>query len=148
MGETVLTVQNGIRCWPRRKPLLVFGTYLGTIIITNQRFLFLSTGGSNFKERLIAGALGRPGGMSIKEQVLTQDLDLSTLHNKGSLEIALDRIDYFEVQGGLWRAPCLLIKFRESTGLARSSYFSYQGAEQDNTGLHNLRTSIEKAKVR
>ena len=94
MEETVLFVSDNMRCWKSPKPgFTKFNTYLGRIIITNQRFLFLSSGGSKLGTILAANLLGGAiiGPLLIGKS-LTKDLELEALQNEGSFALAFDEI--------------------------------------------------------
>ena len=100
--EKLFAVTRPIRYWPREKPgQFKFGSYLGHIVVTDQRFLFLSTGGAGWDEsvgRLVVGGLaGLVLNMTTAGHT-ANDLDFSALKNEGSLALLLSRISHFEAK--------------------------------------------------
>jgi hypothetical protein len=59
--ERLVAVTQPMRYWPRKKPRqFKFGSFLGRIVVTDRRLLFLSTGGPGWDEsiaRLMVGGL-------------------------------------------------------------------------------------------
>ncbi len=94
MEETVLYISDNMRCWNSAKPgFWKWGTHLGRIMVTNQRFLFLSSGGSKMGSILTAGLLAGPllGPLLIGKS-LTNDLEVEALKNEGSFAVPLGEI--------------------------------------------------------
>ncbi len=93
MRENVLRWVDAMMCWPRERPGLANrGSFLGSLVLTNQRLLFLSTGGSRWLNRVLGTAAGSFLGALAVGRALTEDLDLGILGNAGSLEIPLVQI--------------------------------------------------------
>lgn len=96
MEETVRFVSDNMRCWDSAKPgFTKFGTYLGRILVTNQRFIFLSSGGS--KMGTIIGANLLAGGIIgplLIGKSLTRDLELEALNNEGSFAMNFNEITH------------------------------------------------------
>jgi hypothetical protein len=92
-GEVVLYAQDGLQLWNERRPgFSIFGSYVGRVLLTSARFVFLSTGDSGAARRmLVGGALG-PIGALVFGQTPTDDLDERALASEGSLAIPLGRI--------------------------------------------------------
>jgi hypothetical protein len=119
MEETVLFVSDNMRCWDSRKPgFTKFDTYLGRILVTDQRFLFLSSGGSKlgtiFAANLLGGAIIGP---LLIGKSLTKNLELEALQNEGSFAINFDEIDLIDAVRRWDFAGYLTIQFK---GEARS----------------------------
>ncbi|MBC7865635.1 MAG: hypothetical protein IAF38_21855 [Bacteroidia bacterium] len=96
--EVVIYIADNMRCWSSRKPgMTKFGTYLGRIMITNQRFLFVSSGGSKIGAQIGMGlAFGNILGPLMLGKSLTKDLDLSALQKEGSFVHTFDKISTFK----------------------------------------------------
>ena len=61
--EIVLDGIDGIYMWRARKPgWTLFGSHVGRILLTNERFLFLSTGVSGLGKAALLTAIGGPLG--------------------------------------------------------------------------------------
>lgn len=98
MEETVLFVSDNMRCWNSRKPgFTKFDTYLGRILVTNQRFIFLSSGGSKlgsiFAANLLAGGIIGP---LLIGKSLTKNLELEALNNEGSFALTFKEIEFLD----------------------------------------------------
>ena len=98
MEEKVLYISDNMRCWDSAKPgFWKFGTYLGRIVVTDQRFLFLSSGGSKmgslFAANLLAGPLLGP---LMVGKSLTKDLELEALKNEGSFVFTYAEIQHIQ----------------------------------------------------
>ncbi len=98
MEETVLFISDNMRCWNSRKPgFTKFNTYLGRIVVTNQRFVFLSSGGSKLGAILGANLLGGALlGPLILGKSLTKGLELEALSNEGSFDLAFNEITFID----------------------------------------------------
>ncbi len=93
MHEIFRRRMDAMRCWPRERPgLTIRGSYLGSLVLTNQRLLFLSTGGSRWLNRVLEAATGSFLGALAVGKALTEDLDMGILGNAGRLEIPLIQI--------------------------------------------------------
>jgi hypothetical protein len=95
MEETVLFVSDNMRCWNSAKAgFTKFNTYLGKIIVTNQRFIFLSSGVSKLGTIFAANLLGCAiiGPLLIGKS-LTKGLELEALQNEGSYALTFNEIE-------------------------------------------------------
>ena len=93
MDETVTRRETEIYRWdgPKAK-MTLSGTMLGTLVLTGDHLLFLSTGGNDMGRRLRSAAIGGQlaGDLFAKK---TGGLDLAALDNPGSFAIPLGQVD-------------------------------------------------------
>lgn len=59
MEEVLLETKHLQRSPKATPPVFIFGTYLGSLVLTNQRLLFLSSGGAGTQRALTKGLLGQ-----------------------------------------------------------------------------------------
>ncbi|MGA1794160.1 MAG: hypothetical protein ACMUHM_09425 [Thermoplasmatota archaeon] len=99
MEETVINTADRIQMWTGEKPgLTMWDSFVGRLVLTDRRLLFLSTGDSGMKKRIsVSMFVGWIPGLFLGEPK-TKDLDLLALGNKGSLSIDLKDIRSFEVK--------------------------------------------------
>jgi len=91
--ETVVDTFDGLYMWLAAKPgMTMIGTHVGRVLLTNQRFLFLSTGTSGIARGLLFAAAGGPLAGLTLGQTTTDQLDLSALRNEGSLSGRLEHV--------------------------------------------------------
>lgn len=91
--EVVLYAEDGLQLWhARRAGYTIFDSYVGRVVLTSRRLMFLSTGDGGTGRRLAAAALGGPVGAFLFGETPTADLDLRALSSEGSVDIALDAI--------------------------------------------------------
>src|SRR5436190_44242 len=84
--ETVIDVFDHLYMWLAAKPgMTLFGSHVGRVMLTSERFLFLSTGTSGVGKQLLVGAVGGPVASLTLGQTTTDQLDLGALRNEGSL---------------------------------------------------------------
>ena len=92
MDEILITSAMNMRCWEKPKMgWTKFGTTLGHIVVTNKRFLFLSSGKMEFFGRGNIH-IGPHTFMLPMDDVDINNLDLSELGNIGSLDIPLTQV--------------------------------------------------------
>lgn len=92
-GEVVLFAQDGLQLWRERRPgFTIFGSYVGRVLLTSSRLLFLSAGDSGATRRLLAGAALGPIGLLVFGETPTADLDERALEAEGSLAVPLGAI--------------------------------------------------------
>lgn len=117
MSDTVLKVTDGLHLWEKPKPgATIVGAYLGRLILTDSRLLFLSTGSSGAARAIATGLLLGHAGRLVLGKTRTDELDLSALENVGSLDIPLGRITQHEVGGAWWSTPHLKIQYMDKGG--------------------------------
>ena len=94
--EVVLYAQRDLFRWNGPKAgFFLFGTLLGTVVITSRRFLFLSTGQSGLTGQfdVLASNVKMVFG-----QTPASELNLEALANEGSIELPLHRVRSVEVK--------------------------------------------------
>jgi len=92
VGETVVRSESEVYRWEGPKARMTLsGTMLGTLVLTDERLLFLSTGGNDAARRVRAAALGGAlaGELAASR---TGALDLSALDAPGSFAVPLDQV--------------------------------------------------------
>ena len=90
--EAVVDALDGLYMWRAGRPgVALLGSHVGRVLLTNHRFLFLSTGARGVSRDLLFTA---DGGLTMLTfgQTTTDLLDLSALRNEGSLSGRLDHI--------------------------------------------------------
>lgn len=129
MEETVLLLSDNMRMYEREAPSeLRVKTWLGRIMLTNQRFLFLSSGGNKLIEVISTKAL--PGGLLgglVLGGSLTNTLNLNALDNEGSIDIPLERIRRCQTA---WKFPMvwyLALGFSDEEGVVARSFMQDRG---------------------
>ena len=94
--EKIIFISERMRLYNRAKPTETrIGTFLGKLIITSERFLFLSSGSSKILSEMVSNKLilgGLIGELFFGES-LTKDLNLKALKNDGSIAVGLDEIE-------------------------------------------------------
>jgi len=99
MEEIVINIADKIYVWPREKPdLKVLDTFVGRLILTNRRLLFLSTGTSGVEKRFTTSLVLGPLLGQVLGDTKTKYMDLSALQNKGSLSLELKDVRSCEVK--------------------------------------------------
>lgn len=120
MNENVQIRLGSIRCWAREDaPVLVIGSKVGSLVLTEQRLLFLSTGRSEILGRASRGLLW--GG--VKGQKLTDPLNFSDLENAGSLSVPIDNIAHCEAKRRWDGGAYLSLSYHDDQG--RTCYRSF-----------------------
>jgi hypothetical protein len=91
--EIVIDALDGLHMWRAAKPgVTLFGSLVGRVLLTSQRFLFLSTGTSGIGKEFLFAAAGGPLVRLTLGQTTTDQLDLSALGNEGSLSGRLEHV--------------------------------------------------------
>jgi len=100
-GEEIVRVASATRCFEGEKPKrIILGSYLGKLVLTNKRLLFISSGKSSTAGSLagvavggaLGGAIGAWAGTKIGGKIGTDKLDLEGLKNAGSFDIPIEAI--------------------------------------------------------
>ena len=90
--EVVADALDGMYMWRAARPgVTLFGAYVGRVLLTNHRFLFLSTGATGVSRGWVFTAAGGLTMLTFRKTT-TDQLDLSALRNEGSLSGRLDHI--------------------------------------------------------
>ena len=123
MEEIVINIADKIYMWSDEKPGNSLDSFVGRLILTSDRLLFLSAGTSGVAKHMTMSLLFGPIAGLILGQTKTEDLDLSALQNKGSLTIDLKDIRSFEIK----RTPGLLtyVCVTKETFIGERTYFSF-----------------------
>jgi hypothetical protein len=116
VDENVVRSETEVYRWegPKAKATLS-GSMLGTLVLTDQHLMFLSTGGNDLGRRvrssLVGGALGGQlaGGR-------TGHLDLDALENPGSFAVALGQVDEARAARRWDRTKFLAVRLRDADG--------------------------------
>ena len=144
--ESAIKEANGVKLFKKDKPsMLIFGSKMGKLILTNKNLIFLSSGGSGILSRLgfiilfsiisyfvlslFMGSLalftaipvGSIIGFFLSDRITTKIGFLST-KKEGSLTLPLMNITYFGSIGSL-RMSYLLVKCKGSSGIENSYSF-------------------------
>jgi hypothetical protein len=91
--ETVLNGGDDFYIWREPKPgATLIGTYIGRLLLTERRLLFLSAGTSGLTKAALAGLLGGPLIAAAFGRTRTSELNLKALENEGSLAVPLANI--------------------------------------------------------
>ncbi len=99
MDETILNGGDDFYVWRSEKPgMTLVGSYIGRLLLTEARLLFLSSGTSGIGRAAVAAAIGGPLAAATFGRTKTDDLDLGALQNEGSLAIALPRVSSSKVK--------------------------------------------------
>ena len=94
--EKIILISERMRLYNSGKPKETrIGTFLGKLIITSERFLFLSSGSSKILSEMLSNKLIFRGliGELFFGKSLTKDLNLKALNNKGSIVVRLNEIE-------------------------------------------------------
>jgi len=115
--EKILYVSNNMRCWNSPSPgFWKWGTFLGKVIVTDKRFLFLSSGGSKMGSIATASLLAGPLlGQLILGKSMTKELALEALQNEGSFEAEHQNITEIIAKRRWDFTACLSISFGDSS---------------------------------
>jgi hypothetical protein len=106
--------------------VFIFGSYLGTLVLTTQRVLFLSAGGSG-AERVLAGHV-----MGILTPEALRTVELS-LEKPGSLAIAHPALRSCSARRRWDLARFLRIEYVADDGSERATSFIFRGPVLDTT---------------
>lgn len=103
--EHDLAVLDRYWVWPRDKPgYTMFGAYIGRLVLTDRRLLFLSTGSNGILHQLL-----------YRSPPSTEHLDHSALKNRGSLSLWLERIDLTSLARRVDLSWYLIVRGRQTT---------------------------------
>jgi hypothetical protein len=91
--ETVINGGDDFYVWRASKPgATLIGTYIGRILLTDRRLLFVSSGTSGVGKAALATLIGGPIAGATIGRTSTAGLDETALDNEGSLSIPLARL--------------------------------------------------------
>lgn len=116
MDETVVRRETEVYRWdgPKAKMTLA-GTMLGSLVLTGDHLLFLSTGGNDMGRRLRSAVIG---GQLAGELAATGTggLDLAALDAPGSFAIPLAQVDEARAASRWDRTKFLALRLRDGDG--------------------------------
>ena len=140
MSEEVILSADRVFRWdgPKRKQT-VFSAHLGRLLLTTDRLLFLSTGSNDLSAKRVAS--GAVSSLAVLAVSGTEQLDLSALENKGSLEVDRGSILSAQLKGMF---KYLTITFRGPDGQELASTFSPKngGMPDGPAWVHALETRV------
>lgn len=91
--EVVLGVIDRLYSWHARKPgVTILGAYVGRLLLTSRRLMFLSTGSNGIIRAFAFNFVGGLPAQLTFGQTRTEELDFSALVNRGSLNFRIQRI--------------------------------------------------------
>ncbi len=119
MSEVVLYLSENMRLYERAAPSeFRVRSFLGRVIVTNERFLFLSAGDSGLAAIVATKVLlGQALGQFVLGTTLTEHLDLCAVRNAGGFAAPLARISHC---ASTWRFPLvwyLSLRYETSEGI-------------------------------
>ena len=136
--ETVVDTFDALYMWRAAKPgRTLLGAYVGRVVLTSQRFLFLSTGTHGIGKALLVATAGGPLAGLTLGQTKTDQLDLSALRNEGSLSGRLEHISnsrvarpwfssYLVIETAGTRSLPPVCSFQTRYGLNRGKLLAFQ----------------------
>ena len=144
--EVVLATVDELYVWRSPKPgLTLVGTYVGRVVVTSRRFLFLSAGTSGLGKALVMNAVGGPLVGLTLGRTRTDALDLSALAAAGSLAIAVERIVAAHVARRWDFASYLALDTQNDDGSNASfAFMSRLGGKRD--ALVAAQVAVDKAR--
>ncbi len=115
MAERVLRSETEVYCWDGLKAKMTLaGSTLGTVVLTDQNLLFLSSGGNDMGRRIRSAMIG--GALAGELAALRTPLDLGALDNPGSFAVALHHVDEARVAKRWDRTKYLSLRLRDGDG--------------------------------
>jgi hypothetical protein len=88
--ETILNGGDDFYIWREPKPGgSLLGTFIGRILLTDRRLLFLSSGTSGLAKAALATLIGGPLAAATFGRTKTEGLDVKDVSNEGSLDLPL-----------------------------------------------------------
>ena len=120
-------------------------SFIGKLVLTNRRLLFLSTGTSGVEKMLETGLILGPIPGLILGRTSTEEMDLSALNNEGSLSIELNQIKECIVDRRRDKAAYMSLKIDSFIGgLTSYSFMKKYGIRKK--WLEKFKEDIERAK--
>lgn len=119
--EKVLHATEGLQRFEKPvPPVFIFGSYLGSLVLTDRRLLFLSAGSSGADRVLVGSLLGILTPQSLRQV----EIDLE---KEGSLSIPRDRIVSCKGYRRWDFGRYLRIVYRDEKGEERATSFIFRG---------------------
>jgi hypothetical protein len=144
-AEVMLAAIDSIYSWhAKRAGVTLFGSHLGRLLLTNRRLLFLSTGTSGMARALVYQLLGNLPAL-VWGVTRTDELDLSTLTNEGSLNLVLERIVRCQVKRRVDLSSYLSVDIHAAGGTRPVSFMTRLGFARKT--FLEFRDALEKARL-
>lgn len=119
--EKVLHATEGLQRFDKPvPPVFIFGSYLGSLVLTDQRLLFLSAGSSGADRVVIGKLLGLLTPQSLREVEIN-------LEKEGSLSIPRDRVVSCKGHRRWDFGRYLRIVYRDEKGEEKATSFIFRG---------------------
>lgn len=151
MEETIRFRVDAIRCWhEERARTIITGSFLGSLVLTTQRLVFISCGSNGIAGRfkaLIRGFVeGFPYAYVRAGHARTKDLSLCDMSNEGSFQVPLERIAACEPTIRWDRSPYLKVRFHDEVGnTIHRSFMTEAGLDMQE--VKDIEAAIGKAKA-
>ena len=118
--DVVLDVIDRMYSWHARKPgATILGAYVGRLLLTSHRLMFLSTGSNGVIRNLAFNFVGGLPAQLTFGQTDTEFLDTSALVNPGSVNLELQRIARSQVCRRIDFANYLVVEIPRADGSSR-----------------------------
>ncbi|HUJ11462.1 MAG TPA: hypothetical protein VL171_15715 [Verrucomicrobiae bacterium] len=148
--ETSLLRVEAIRCWNgQRARTLVTGSFLGALVVTTQRLLFISCGVSGISWRcktLVRGFIeGFPQVFVRVGWSRTKDLQPDHVRKEGSFEVPLQRILVCEAARRWDHSPYLRLSFLSEDGKTTGKVLMTEGG-LDMQEIKDIEAAVAEAK--
>lgn len=144
-AELMLAAIDSIYSWhAKRAGVTLFGSHLGRLLLTNRRLLFLSTGTSGMAQSLVYQLLGNLPAL-VWGVTRTDELDLRTLTNEGSLNLVLERIVSCRVKRRFDLSSYLSIDIHTAGGTRPVSFMTRLGFNRKT--FLEFRDTLEEARL-
>jgi hypothetical protein len=137
--DVVLGVIDRLYSWHARKPGLTIGAaYVGRLLLTSHRLMFLSTGSNGLIRAFAFNVVGGLPAQLTFGQTRTEELDTSALVNPGSLNLELQRVarslvsrrfdfgNYLVIEIPRTDGSSRFISFMTRYGLTRGTLLGFQ----------------------
>ena len=144
--ETVISGGDDFYVWRSPKPgATLIGSFIGRILLTDRRFLFVSAGTSGIGKAALATLIGGPLAGATIGRTRTSGLDESALENEGSLSIPLAHLKSSQVKRRWDFASYLTLETTGALELPPTCAFMTK-IGWNRAFLEALRTDIEEAR--
>jgi hypothetical protein len=146
MEETVVNSIPSIYGWAGPKPgMTLLDSCLGSLVVTSERLMFLSSGGANLGKSAVAGAVLGVAGTVLADRSTTKKLDFSALDNKGSLAVPLDHVISLAIKRRMDFSAFLTIEFQDENGQLQTHAFMTKFGRKKK--IVRFQEAIENAKA-
>lgn len=123
-GDNYRYSAAGIRCWHREGiGMTPRNSYAGKVLISNEKFIFLSSGSSQINKIM------EQGGKSASENI-TQGLNIQSVDAEGSIQIDKRSLLSVDIKGSLVQTPHLRVKY-QSDNVEKWYSLAFDGMERN-----------------